>query len=149
MTTAKSPVLEIKRRWLLGLFAGYLVALALVVFLPSKEAEKVTGFVGVMAGWLTVVGVPIDTAAIVIEFVANIVMFIPLGCLTLALWPQTWTMRSMVLLGAVASTFIELMQLLIPGRVTAVSDVIANTAGALLGVFLARKLGLRAARSHG
>lgn len=146
MTTARGPALEIKRRWLLGLFAGYIVALALVVFLPSEEAGKVTGFVGVVASWLAVVGVPFETAAVVIEFVANIIMFVPLGCLTLTLWPEAWTGRRMVLLGAVASTFIELTQLLIPGRVTALTDVIANTAGALLGVYLARKL---AARSHG
>ncbi|WOC60205.1 VanZ family protein [Paenarthrobacter sp. AT5] len=46
----------------------------------------------------------------------------------------------MLLLGAVTSTFIELMQLLIPGRVTALSDVIANTAGGLIGAAVARQV---------
>lgn len=133
MTTAKSRTLQIGRRWLRAAFAAYLVALALVVFLPSKEASTVTGFVGIIAGWLAALGLPYQEAAVTVEFVSNVIMFVPFGGLVRWLWPDSWNWWRILLLGAASSTFIELTQLLIPGRVTAVSDVIANTAGALIG----------------
>ncbi|ERI36194.2 teicoplanin resistance protein VanZ [Arthrobacter sp. AK-YN10] len=121
-------------------FGVYLVALALVVFLPSKEASTVTGFVGVIAGWLAALGLPFKEAAVGVEFVSNIVMFVPFGLLTTFLWPDGWNWWRMLLLGAATSTFIEVTQLIIPGRVTALSDVIANTAGGLIGAAVARQV---------
>ncbi|WP_314324473.1 VanZ family protein [Paenarthrobacter ilicis] len=125
---------RIHRRWLQSAFAVYLVALALVVFLPSQQAGTVTGFVGVIAGWLYFLGVPRSDAAVAVEFVSNIVMFIPFGALLRCLWPATWNWWRTLLLSAATSTAIELTQLLVPGRVTALSDVIANSAGGLIGV---------------
>lgn len=113
------------------------MALTLVVFLPSKEASTVTGFVGVIAGWLAALGLPFREAAVGVEFVSNIVMFVPFGLLTTFLWPSRWNWRRMLLLGAATSTFIEVTQLIIPGRVTALSDVIANTAGGVVGAAVA------------
>ncbi|WP_217375873.1 VanZ family protein [Paenarthrobacter ureafaciens] len=46
----------------------------------------------------------------------------------------------MLLLGAAASTFIEVTQLVIAGRVMALSEVIANMAGALIGSVVARQV---------
>ena len=120
-------------RWLRAAFVAYLVLLAIVVFLPSKEASTVTGFVGVIAGWLAALGLPFREAAVGVEFVSNIVMFVPFGLLTTFLWPSRWNWWRMLLLGAATSTFIEVTQLIIPGRVTALSDVIANTAGGVVG----------------
>jgi glycopeptide antibiotics resistance protein len=117
-----------------------LVLLAIVVFLPSKEASTVTGFVGVIAGWLAALGLPFKEAAVGVEFVSNIVMFVPFGLLTTFLWPDNWNWWRMLLLGAATSTFIEVTQLIIPGRVTALSDVIANSAGALIGAVVARQV---------
>ncbi|MGJ3189265.1 VanZ family protein [Paenarthrobacter sp. FR1] len=144
MTTAKSRMLQISRRWPGAAFAAYLVALAFVVFLPSKEASTVTGFVGIIAGWLAALGLPYKEAAVTVEFVSNVIMFVPFGGLVRWLWPDSWNWWRILLLGAASSTFIELTQLLIPGRVTAVSDVIANSAGAMVGavvvVWLRRRL---------
>ncbi|AMB41447.1 MULTISPECIES: VanZ family protein [Paenarthrobacter] len=128
------------RRWLRAAFVAYLVLLAIVVFLPSKEASTVTGFVGVIAGRLAALGLPFKEAAIGVEFVSNIVMFVPFGLLATFLWPGRWNWWRMLLLGAATSTFIEITQLIIPGRVTALSDVIANSAGALIGAVVARQV---------
>ncbi|MFJ6535642.1 VanZ family protein [Paenarthrobacter sp. NPDC091711] len=125
--------------WLKTLFIAYLVALAFVVFLPAREASTVTGFVGVIAGWLSFFGLPQDAAAIGVEFVANIVMFVPFGAFVRLLKP-TLDFWPVALLAAVSSGAIEVLQLLIPGRVTALSDVVANTLGALAGLVVARKL---------
>ena len=140
MTTAKDLTPRLRRRGIQAAFGVYLVALALVVFLPSKEASTVTGFVGVIAGWLAALGLPFREAAVGVEFVSNIVMFVPFGLLTTFLWPSRWNWWRMLLLGAATSTFIEITQLIIPGRVTALSDVIANSAGALIGAVVARQV---------
>lgn len=121
------------RRWLLFAFAVYLVALGLVVFLPAREAGTVTGFVGVIAGWLALLGVPFGPAVIAVEFVANIVMFVPFGLFVRVLWPAVFSWWRVLFLAAAASVFIELVQLLVPGRVTALSDVIANALGGMAG----------------
>jgi glycopeptide antibiotics resistance protein len=127
-------------RWLKALFIAYLVALAFVVFLPSREASTVTGFVGVIAGWLSVLGLPQDAAGIAVEFIANIVMFIPFGVFVRLLKPALWSWWPLGLLAAASSGTIEVVQLLVPGRVTALSDVVANTLGALAGLVVAKKL---------
>lgn len=44
MTTARDLTPRLRRRGLQAAFGVYLVALALVVFLPSKEASTVTGW---------------------------------------------------------------------------------------------------------
>jgi glycopeptide antibiotics resistance protein len=127
-------------RWLKALLVVYLVALAFVVFLPAREASNVTGFVGVIAGWLSAFGLPRTAADVGVEFVANIALFVPLGLLVRLLRPTLWNWWPVALLAVVSSATIEVLQLVIPGRVTTLSDVIANTLGALVGLALAKWL---------
>lgn len=128
------------------LVAPYLVALGLIVWLPAGDAAQVTGAVGWAADTVALWGVPRAAAAVVFEFVANIALFVPFGVLVVAAWPRLGAWR-VVLLGAALSVVIELVQLGLPSRVSTVSDVIANSAGAMLGavmwVTLARVLGGR------
>jgi VanZ family protein len=114
----------------------YLVLLAFVVFLPAREAGRVTGIVGWLAEALATLGVPRDPAAVVLEFLANVVLFAPLGVLLVLAFPgvRWW---AVVLAGSLLSVGIELVQLAIPSRVSSVSDVVANTAGTTLGLLLA------------
>ena len=121
----------------------YLVALALIVFLPADDAKPMTGVVAMVANWLATVGVPFDVGYTVLEFLANVALFVPLGVLL----PLTTPLRRpwQVLAVGVASTgFIELVQLTIPGRVSSWSDVAANTIGTAVG--LAFHAALEAAR---
>ncbi|QEO13661.1 VanZ family protein [Agromyces intestinalis] len=117
------------------LLLPYLVALALIVFLPAREAGRVTGIVGWAADVLASVGVPREPAATALEFGANIVLFVPFGALLALAWPRlgAW---STIGIGAALSVVIELVQLGIPSRVSAVSDVVANTTGTAIGVLL-------------
>jgi len=68
-----------------------------------------------------------------VDFVANILMFAPLGLLFVLL-ARRWTLA----LGAAVllTVFIEVVQLGIPSRIADVNDVLLNSAGALLGVLL-------------
>ena len=113
----------------------YLVALALIVFLPARDAGRVTGIVGWAADLVAMWGVPREPAAIVFEFLANVALFVPFGLLVAASAPR-WSPWAIIGLGLLASVAIELLQLGIPSRVPTISDVIANTAGAALGCAL-------------
>ncbi len=70
-----------------------------------------------------------------VEWLANVLMFLPVGFLFAgAVSPRR---RSWVVpLAAAMSVTAELFQLLLPDRVSSVYDVLANTLGALLGVLL-------------
>jgi glycopeptide antibiotics resistance protein len=109
-----------------------LAALALVVFLPARDAGRVTGLVGWVADLVATWGVPREPAAMVFEFLANVALFVPFGLLLAASIP-TWSPWAIIGVGLVASVAIELVQLGIPSRVSTVSDVIANTAGTAIG----------------
>ena len=75
-----------------------------------------------------------------VDFVANILMFAPIGLLLVGvLGARRWVVA---LVTAVAFTvLIEVVQLGIPSRVADVNDVLLNAGGALLGVLAALLLG--------
>ena len=68
-----------------------------------------------------------------VENASNVVMFVPIGLLgSLALRRRNYLV---VLLAAMGSGLIELVQLLLlPDRVASLDDVLANTAGAVVGL---------------
>lgn len=72
----------------------------------------------------------------VVEFAANVAMFVPAGVFfVLLLGRRLWWLA---LLGAFTlSASIEFVQLFLPSRVSDPRDLVANTAGAVLGVLLA------------
>lgn len=120
-----------------SLLLPYLVGLALVVFLPARDAGQVTGIVGWAADQLALLGVPREPAAVVLEFLANVVLFMPFGALVAIAFPGTRWLAVLVA-GCLVSIGIELTQLAIPSRVATASDVIANTAGTGVGLLLVR-----------
>src|SRR5687768_2421662 len=67
--------------------------------------------------------------------ILNLFLFLPLGLVI------GWGLRSTgtaALCGFLVATTVELAQVVIPGRDPALSDIIFNTAGTLVGAFLAR-----------
>lgn len=93
------------------------------------------------AGWPPTAWLTFD----VVEVIANVVMFVPLGLLVLAWGGRPW---HGILSGLALSAAIETTQLLfLPTRVADVRDVVANTLGATLGVVLV-VIVARAVRSH-
>lgn len=115
----------------------FLVALALIVFLPA-EGHQSLQLVGKLARVAEMFGVPYRPAFTVIEFSLNIVLFVPFGLLFPLVMGSVHPamLCATVALGAVGSVVIEMLQLDIPGRVTASSDVVANTLGTLCGVLI-------------
>lgn len=75
---------------------------------------------------------------LLVNGLGNIVVFLPLGFL---LWTPLNTVTShaliaAALLGLLLSIAFELAQLFIPGRVTAIDDIVLNTVGAWAGAWL-------------
>jgi glycopeptide antibiotics resistance protein len=70
-----------------------------------------------------------------VEFVANIVLFVPVGVLFVLLlgWRRWW---AALLLGVGLTASIEFAQLFLPDRVADPRDLVSNSIGALIGVVL-------------
>ena len=76
-----------------------------------------------------------------VEFLANIGLFVPVGVFVLLLFgSRLWWVA--VLGGMALTSAIETAQRSIPGRVSDPRDVVANSAGAVIGVALALVLTL-------
>lgn len=116
----------------------YAVALGLIVWLPADTAAGATGVVFDFARFVSErSSIPLQTSYTVFEFVANIVLFVPFGLLAALAWPRLnfWWV---ILAGFSTSAVIELVQLVVPERVSTISDVIANTLGTAIGCFAIR-----------
>ena len=68
-----------------------------------------------------------------INIIGNICMFIPTGIIMPILYKRLDTFWKVLLAGAGLSFVIELIQLLFPGSVTDIDDLILNTAGVAIG----------------
>jgi glycopeptide antibiotics resistance protein len=116
------------------MFAVYLVAVGFVVWSPQPESGS--GVLANVVRWLvSFSGLPYGPTYDTLEVAANVVMFVPFGVLAMTAyrWMRVW---STTLAGLVTSGIIEGVQLFLPTRYSTVSDLIANTAGALLGALL-------------
>ncbi|MDQ0726294.1 VanZ family protein [Microbacterium sp. W4I20] len=115
------------------LLAGYLLFVGFTVWLPAVVSAKVTGLVGLLARWVAAAGIAsYQSSAVVLEYLANVALFVPIGALLLFAWPRL-RLWQVVLIGALLSGLIETVQGLMPSRYPTISDVMANTLGTLIG----------------
>lgn len=122
------------RRAAATLMVAYLAVVAWVVFWPS--AGPATSSVVWMADVLGSIGAPAWMSGAIVEFLANIALFVPLSFLG-SLLIVSWSRPRWLLIGFCASAVIELGQLaVLPDRSATIVDVVANTLGALLGAAL-------------
>ncbi|MBS1907893.1 MAG: VanZ family protein [Actinobacteria bacterium] len=118
----------------------YAIALALIAFWPQHVSNGLGFFFTAITHYL-----PILTYTR-IEFGSNILLFVPLGILLAILLPR---MRHLIVpIGFFISLAIESVQgAFLSGRTSSVSDLLANTAGAGIGL-LAFELFDRVARKR-
>jgi glycopeptide antibiotics resistance protein len=91
--------------------------------------------------WSVIRWVPFEVP--VLSFILNVVMFVPFGVLVPLLWPPAGSVRRLAAWALCASAGIELTQFVLwltlgSRRTVDVNDLIANTAGALLGLLVLR-----------
>ena len=79
-----------------------------------------------------------------IEFVANILMFVPLGLLLTLLLRHHWYG---VALALAVSVLAEVAQIVIPSRQPSLRDILANVLGAAIGAAIAWVIVLRQRRA--
>lgn len=121
-------------RWLA---AAYLLTLTLIAFWPTPVDRGASRSIARLLARLHEHGVPGWVNYALVEFTANIALFLPVGLLGVVLLGSArWWLA--ILAGFTASGLIELGQLVfLPARFATPLDVLANTAGAALGAVLA------------
>jgi glycopeptide antibiotics resistance protein len=130
-----------RRRWPLWGLLAYVAVVGVIVLSPVSYSGIVhaigdwmgeaLGLNGFGTGW--------------IEFVANILMFVPLGLLLTLVFRHPWWG---VVLALVLSAGVEIAQTVIPSRQASLRDVVANVLGAGVGAVLAWLLVLRRDRTR-
>lgn|SRR5918994_3303242 len=123
-------------RGLVGLALAVWTAF-LAVMLLAPSAEGPTWLVDAVAGAAGDLGVPQSLAAPErVEFILNVVAFVPVTLLGSMLWPRpTW--RDWTAGGFAASFLVEVLQAVaLQERSATHADVVANTLGALVGAVL-------------
>lgn len=121
----------------LWLTLGYLVVLTFIAFWPTPVDRDAQGTINSLLHWLHAHGAPAWVRYKVIEFGANIALFVPVGLFVgILAGAQRWWLG--ILAGFAASCVIEAGQLaFLPLRFATVYDVVSNTTGALIGAALA------------
>ena len=89
--------------------------------------------------------IPFSNKIDIIDYLLNVVMFIPLGFFIPLIWKKMGKLSNAILAGAAFSILIELSQLL-SYRGTDVDDLITNTLGAVIG-YIMYKLWARLSKS--
>jgi glycopeptide antibiotics resistance protein len=125
------------------LVAIYALGLALVGLWPHPVDEKVDVTAWPPVRWSTyALGLTPVQGYDVVQFAANVALFVPLGVLVLLMWRRVGVLQATVASAAVAA-LIELLQYLVrPERLASLLDVVANTLGAAIGagmVWVARR----------
>jgi glycopeptide antibiotics resistance protein len=134
LTQRRHAVLRRIARWLA---AGYLVALALIALWPTPVDRGASGTITRVLARLHAYGVPDWVNYALIEYTANIALFLPVGLLGVVLiGANRWWLA--VAAGFALSCIIEASQLVFrPSRVATMLDIMANTTGTVLGALLA------------
>lgn len=124
-----------QRQGIAVVLLGYSLFLAVVLLAPtSSNQSSAAAWLGHVATWCGVPARYVTQGRV--EFVANVLILMPVSALGSLLWPRTtwrdWTAYAFVIAGAV-----ELVQgLLLPARTASFADVVANGAGGLCGALV-------------
>ena len=113
--------------------AAYLLAVLRITQWPRLADDSSLDALERFLVWAHAQGLPGAVDVVLVEAVANVVMFVPFGVLVPLV--AGWRPGVVVGVGAAFSAAIELSQLVFfPERVATVQDVVMNTLGAALGV---------------
>ncbi|MHA7209827.1 VanZ family protein [Arthrobacter sp. MDT1-65] len=129
----------------LALCTVWLLAVALIVLWPTPVDRAGGSILRGGLDYLYTHGLPTFITHSLVEFTANVLMFVPLGLFWFLLTPRRWR-RWAPIVGLALSAVIEATQhILLPQRFATPYDVLANTLGATLGALIAAAFQLSSA----
>ncbi|WP_162850925.1 VanZ family protein [Amnibacterium kyonggiense] len=115
----------------------YIVFVLLVTLWPTTVDNGLDPYIDRLLQKLWSKGVPTFVDYGFVESAANVVFFVPVGFLLGILFPYRFWFLAIVC-GALLSAAVETAQgLFLPGRVSSLADVLANSIGAVVGCILA------------
>ena len=132
MSDEKKPRLHITAWW----FAVVVVA-AWLLWMTLRSQGQASADLSYITTPAAARGISIR---FLIDFLGNIVVFVPLGAaaaFALTMQPLKRRMLVSTAIGAALSAAIELLQLTIPSRVSGFDDWLLNTTGTLIGAVIA------------
>ncbi|PJJ65727.1 VanZ family protein [Compostimonas suwonensis] len=138
MRAAARPPKSLVREWFTGAALALCLTLVLVATMwPTPLDQGYEGSIDRLLAVLHRNGVPEWFGYDKLEFSANVLMFVPLGFLLSLLLPaKVWWLALLICPGL--SIAIELAQAaLLSSRFATVSDVVANSIGAIIGSLVA------------
>ncbi|KYJ97520.1 VanZ family protein [Microbacterium sp. p3-SID338] len=124
------------RVWALALGLPFLAVIAFLTLTPARVEQTMPSVIDLVLSALHRIGwTGLDFTRL--EILANVVVFVPVGILAFLLLPRRlWPLS--LLVGPTLSLAIETAQYLaLPHRAATVSDVLANSTGATIGIVLA------------
>jgi VanZ family protein len=136
MSSLLPPPRRFTRAWALALGIPFFIALAVLTLTPSRVEESLPNLLDLVLGTAHRLGWDsLDFTRL--EIIANVLVFVPVGIFAFVLLPRRiWVLS--LLVGPLLSIAIETAQrVALPHRAATVTDVLANSAGSLLGVALA------------
>lgn len=116
----------------------YLIAVFSVVGIPTVTSWHVDPAFNLIP-IIDIVNSPLDYIR---NTVLNIILFVPFGFLLPTIWKEYRSLRTVALAGLLLSVLIEVLQIF-TFRLTDVDDLITNTAGAVLGFYIAKLFSFR------
>jgi glycopeptide antibiotics resistance protein len=126
-----------RSRWLLLAAGAYALALALIGLWKTPVDRNVAVVDLAPVAWtIQRLGLEPWQGYDLVEFTANIALFVPLGVLMLLWWRQRGWLQAAGVAFATSLTIEVLQQVLRPERFASPSDVVANTAGGAIGGLL-------------
>jgi len=128
--------------------AAYVVIVAVIAFFPTPVDRPIDHSLDQVLAWLGRHGAPFITYRVV-EFSANVALFVPLGLLiAMILGRRRWWWAIVVC--ACASSLVELSQgVLLVHRLASVADIVSNSIGGAIGAVVGRGLIARPERTRG
>ncbi|QDE35607.1 VanZ family protein [Microbacterium foliorum] len=136
MSRLLPPPRRLTRGIALALGIPFFIGLALLTLTPARVEESMPNLLDLVLssahrlGWES-----LDFTRL--EIIANVLVFVPIGILAFILVPRRlWPLA--IVLGPALSLSIEAFQrLVLPHRAATLTDVVANSGGALIGVAIA------------
>ena len=120
------------------IFIFYLVAVFSVVGIPTVGSFQIHP----EFNWIPLIDIVNSPFDYIRNTILNIILFVPLGFIVPTLWKEYCSLRTAALMGLGLSLFIEILQIF-TFRLTDVDDLITNTAGCVLGFYIAKLFSFR------